>query len=140
VGAVGALVIVGVVLAFIGLHRPTVAYPAHSPQRAVQRYLDLLQSGKVDHAYRMTKLTPDFQTDTTLAGFHQQWDSWSQRSHRITLVRSNQSGALSSVTVDVTTFTPGDLPSSEQTTPVTFTLERFHGTWYVTGPSDAYIQ
>ena len=139
-GAVSLLIIVGVVLAFIGLRRPTAAYPLHSPQRAVQTYLDRLQSGKVDQAYRMTVLTPDYPADTSLAGFHRQWDSWSQTSHRITLVRSNQSGGLASVTVDVAAFTPTDLPSSEQTSRVTFTLERLHGTWYITGPSDLYIQ
>jgi hypothetical protein len=140
VGAVSLVVMIGVVLAFIGLRRPTAAYPLHSPQRAVQTYLDRLQSGKVDQAYRMTMLTPDYPADTSLASFHRQWDNWSGTSHRITLVRTTKSSGLGSVTVDVTAFTPSDLPSSEQTTRVTFTLERFHGAWYITGPADAYIQ
>jgi hypothetical protein len=99
----------------------------------------LLQAGKVDHAYRMTDLDPGPGGVMTLSEFHQQWDNWSTRSHRVSMAQTVRTGGISSVTVDVTSFSANGFGPSEETTRVTFTLALRHGTWWVTGPTYAYL-
>lgn len=117
----------------------SVTYPPHSPQRAVSTYLNLLQAGKVDQAYRMTDLDPGPGGVMTLSEFHQQWDNWSTRSHRVTLVQTARTGNISSVTVEITSFSANGFGPSEETTRVTFTLALLHGSWWVTGPTYSYL-
>jgi hypothetical protein len=138
-GAVGALILAGLVLALFALRRPAATYPAHSPQRAVQRYLALLQAGNVDRAYAMTRFPPSTAFGTPQSNFHQQWDNWSDSSHRVTLVRANRSGHTASVTVDVTGFSASEFGPTEYTNRMTFTLVRANSMWRITGPQYAYL-
>jgi hypothetical protein len=136
---VGGLILLGIVAVVVALHRPQAAYPAHSPQRAVQRYLGLLQSGKVEEAYGMTNFSMTAIGTYTNSDFHQQWDNWSNHSHEVSLLHVANHGETAAVTVQITTDNAGVFGSQSNGNRTTFTLLRLHGTWFVTGPVYAYI-
>lgn len=137
IGGLGVLVAIALAVAAVALRRPATTYPAGSPQRAVQRYLHLLQVGKVDAAYDMTDLTG--YPFVSRSDFHQQWDNWGRSSHRVTLVRTTREGTTASVTVDDSSFSAGPFGADEQSSRVTFTLARERGGWKITGPSYAFM-
>ncbi|GAC1474107.1 MAG: hypothetical protein PVSMB7_28810 [Chloroflexota bacterium] len=128
IGAVGLLLIVGIVVAVVGTRSNGTSYPANSPEGTVQRYVVLLQSGKVDRAYAMTDLID------TRQEFHNQFDSWNKDSHRVTLVHTYKHGSEASVTVDVGTFSGGPYGASDNTQRTTFTLQRHGVGWRIVGP------
>jgi hypothetical protein len=131
-GGAGALLAAGVVVALVAVGQPETAYPAHSPQGTVATYLRLLQNGKVDAAYALVSM------DTDRSSFHQQFDTWSQTPHRVTLVQAGTSGRDASVTVDIAAFSAGAYGASDQTGRQTFTLVRRGGVWRITGPEYLY--
>lgn len=126
------LLIVGVVVALAAGRGPEATFPPHSPQAAVAAYLRLLQNGQVDAAYQMTDLT------VPLDQFHQEYDNWSQQSHRVVLVQAQAHGDSASVTVDVSWFSGGAFGASDQTYRQMFTLERESEHWRITGPEYLY--
>ena len=136
IGAIGVLVVAGIVTTLIAARQPVARYPMNSPEGTVATYLRLLQNGQVDRAYGLVSLDTEapMEPPMTLQRFHAQFDSWSQTSHRATLVRSSVSGSIASVTVDITTFSAGAFGASDQTSRVTFTLKRTGGNWRITGP------
>ena len=123
-GGAGALLAAGVVVALVAVRQPETAYPAHSPQRTVATYLRLLQDGRVDTAYALV--------------FHEQFDTWSQTPHRVTLLQAGTSGPDASVTVEIAAFSAGPFGASDQTHRQTFTLVRQGGAWRITGPEYLY--
>ena len=136
-GGVGILLIVGIIVAVAGGRQPEARYPAGSPQGRVATYLRLLQDGQVDKAYALTALDGDgssMEPAITLQRFHLQYDQWSQRSHRVILVRSSVAGGSASVTVDISAFSGGAFGASDTTNRQTFTLIRHAGAWRITGP------
>jgi hypothetical protein len=138
--AIGALVVLGLIVAVIALRRPQATYPAGSPQRAVQHYLSLLQAGKVEMAYRMTDFPMSSNgNDITDAQFHEQWDNWGQTSHTVNLVRTVTSGNRSAVTVDDSPSSTGFLSGSNSGVRFTFTLLHGRHGWLITGPAYAYL-
>jgi hypothetical protein len=137
--AIGALVVLGLIVAVIALRRPQATYPAGSPQRAVQRYLSLLQAGKVEAAYDMTDFALSSNGDVTDSEFHQEWDNWGQTSHTVNLVRTVTSGDSSAVTVEGTPASTGLFAGSTSGYRVTFTLLHGRRGWLITGPAYAYL-
>ncbi|HEX6509278.1 MAG TPA: hypothetical protein VF221_16750 [Chloroflexota bacterium] len=101
--------------------------PAGTPTGTIQRYMALLQNGEVDRAYAMTSRWEDRRI------FHDEFDSWSQSSHRVTLVRSTVDGSNAAVTVDISSFSGGPFGAAEDTNRVTFPLMRHGKRWLVTG-------
>ena len=132
-GGVGALLLAGVVVALLAARQPEARYAAHSPQATVATYFRLLQEGKVDQAYALTQFEDPYRV-ISLSDFHQQYDSWSQASHRVTAVSATTSGGTASVTVDISVFSGGTFGASDRTHRATITLSRTGGTWYITGP------
>lgn len=133
---VAVLLVAGVIVAVVASNQKAASYAPNSPEGTVQRYLTYLQNGEVDKAYDIG----DLQYGPTgermsRADFHQQFDSWSQTSHRVTLVRSMRSGNEATVTVDISSFSAGPLGSSNQTQRTTFTLVRQGKGWRITGPN-----
>jgi hypothetical protein len=102
----------------------------------VATYLRLLQGGQVDAAFQMTDFS-GWGSTMSLNNFHQQYDNWSQQSHRVVLVQSQVQSDTASITVDISTFSGGAFGASDQTYRQTFTLERRSTGWLITGP--AYI-
>jgi hypothetical protein len=135
----GALAAVGLTLALFALRQPAKSYPKGSPEHAVATYLDYLQQGNVDGAYDMTSFSPSAESGDPRSNFHQQWDGWNARSHRVTVVRTSRFGRGASVTVDVEAISGGPIGASGTTNRVTFTLQREHGAWRITGPAFAYL-
>jgi hypothetical protein len=136
-GGAGALLAAGVVVALVAVRQPETAYPAHSPQATVATFLRLLQNGQVDTAYPLVRWKPIrsgqcCQMDREQ--FHQQFDTWSQTPHRVTLIQAGTSGPDASVTVEIATFSAGAFGASDQTCRQTFTLVRQGGAWRITGP------
>ena len=127
------LVLVGGVTSYAA-RRGDTAYPAGSPEATLSAYLRLLQDGQVDRAYAL--VSPAM--GVTPPDFHQQYDTWGQQSHRVTLVRSTVAGGSASVTVDITTFSAGPFGASDDTSRQTFTLAHGRGGWRVTGPVYLY--
>lgn len=136
----GALAAVGLTLAFFSLRQPATSYPKGSPEHAVATYLNYLQQGNIDRAYAMTNFSPSAAPGDPRSNFHQQWDGWNARSHRVTVVRTSRFGNGASVTVDVEAFSGGPLGASSTTNRVTFTLQHERGVWRITGPVFAYLQ
>ncbi len=109
-GGVGALLVVGIVVTIVVAGHSETSYPPTSPQGTLASYLRLLQAGQVDRAYATVSMGMD------LGQFHQQYDSWSQRSHRVTVVQSSTTDdSTASVTVDISTFSGGTFGASDQT-------------------------
>lgn len=134
-----ALLIVGIVVAIIASRRPAATFPPDSAPGTVARYLRLLQDGKVDQAYGMTDISLGPETfPETRSDFHQQFDSWGQTSHRVTLLRTHVAGTSASVTVQIAAFNGNVLGGSDQTSEQTFTLMRRGKTWRITGPPYLY--
>ena len=131
-GGAGALLAAGVVVALVAVRQPETAYPAHSPQRTVATYLRLLQDGRVDTAYALVAMNMDRER------FHEQFDTWSQTPHRVTLLQAGTSGPDASVTVEIAAFSAGPFGASDQTHRQTFTLVRQGGAWRITGPEYLY--
>ena len=131
-GGAAALLAAGVVVALVAVRQPETAYPAHSPQGTVATYLRLLQDGKVDTAYALVDMDIDRER------FHEQFDSWSQRPHRVTLLQAATSGSDASVTVEIAAFSAGAFGASDRTSRQTFTLVRQGGAWRITGPEYLY--
>src|SRR5207248_3870933 len=113
----------------------------------VATYLHLLQNGRVDTAYalvamdracRSSALQPPGQVCLDRERFHEQFDNWSQRPHRVTLLQAGTSGADASVTVEIAAFSGGAFGASDQTSRQTFTLVRQGGAWRITGPDYIY--
>ncbi len=123
------LTVAGVVASNAARQQDT-SYPPGSPQATVSSYLHLLQDGQVDRAYAL--VSPDMWVPAQV--FHQQYDTWGQRSHRVTLVQFNTASQSASVTVDIATFSAGPWGASDQTQRATFTLARERGKWRMTGP------
>jgi hypothetical protein len=136
IGGAALLIVAGIVVAVVVAHnRGTTQYSAGSPQGTVQRYLTLLQAGNTDRAYRMTQL-PEFGVGLmTRADFNQQFSSWGQTAHQVTLDSTRVSGSEASVTVQISSFSGGPLGASSNSNRVTFTLNRVHGRWLITGPT-----
>ena len=133
IGGVGALLVAGIVVALMAARQPEVAYPPESPEGTVATFLRLLQDGQVDQAYELVAMELDREA------FHQRYGDWSQRAHRVTLVRGSTTGDRATVTVDVSTFSGGAFGASDYTNRETFTLERRNGTWRITGPEYLYF-
>ena len=131
-GGAGALLAAGVVVALVAVRQPETAYPAHSPQGTVATYLRLLQDGKVDTAYALVAMDMDRER------FHEQFDTWSQTPHRVTLLQAGTSGPDASVTVEIAAFSAGPFGASDRTSRQTFTLVRQGGAWRITGPEYLY--
>ena len=131
-GGAGALLAAGVVVALVAVRQPETAYPAHSPQGTVATYLRLLQDGKVDTAYALVAMDMDRER------FHEQFDTWSQTPHRVTLLQAGTSGPDASVTVEIAAFSAGAFGASDRTSRQTFTLVRQGGAWRITGPEYLY--
>jgi len=123
----------GVVASNAARQRDT-PYPPGSPQATVSSYLHLLQDGRVDRAYALVSLD----MGVTAQDFHQQYDTWGQRSHRVTLVQFDTTSRIASVTVDIATFSAGPFGASDQTRRDTFTLAREDGAWRIMGPEYLY--
>lgn len=132
------LLVVGIVVALAAGGQSATAYPRNSPQAAVTTYLRLLQSGQVDAAFQMTDFGDVNMPLPLVNFFHQQYDNWSQQSHRVTLVQSQVHPDTASVTVDISTFSGGAFGASDQTNRQTFMLERVAGGWHITGPEYIY--
>ena len=132
-GGAGALLAAGVVVALVAVRQPETAYPAHSPQGTVATYLRLLQDGKVDTAYALVDMDIDRER------FHEQFDTWGQTPHRVTLLQADTNGPDASVTVEIATFSAGPFGASDRTSRQTFTLVRQGGAWRITGDSTAYL-
>lgn len=132
-GVIILLVIVGIVLSYAA-RRGDAAYPVGSPEATLSAYLRLLQDGQVDRAYALV----DPATGSTLQEFHQQYDAWNQRSHRVALVRSTVAGRSASITIDVTTFSAGSFGASDYSSRQTFTLTHAPGGWRITAPAYLY--
>ena len=131
-GGAAALLAAGVVVALVAVRQPETAYPAHSPQGTVATYLRLLQNGKVDTAYALVAMDMDRER------FHEQFDTWSQTPHRVTLLQASTSGSDASVTVEIAAFSAGPFGASDRTSRQTFTLVRQGGAWRITGPEYLY--
>ena len=131
-GGAGALLAAGVVVALVAVRQPETAYPAHSPQGTVANYLRLLQDGRVDTAYALVAMDVDRER------FHEQFDSWGQTPHRVTLLQADTSGPEARVTVEIATFSAGPFGASDRTSRQTFTLVRQGGAWRITGPEYLY--
>ena len=131
-GGASALLAAGVVVALVAVRQPETAYPAHSPQGTVATYLRLLQDGKVDTAYALVAMDMDRER------FHEQFDTWSQTPHRVTLLQAGTSGSDASVTVEIAAFSAGPFGASDRTSRQTFTLVRQGGAWRITGPEYLY--
>lgn len=136
IGGAVLLIVAGVILAVILSHtQQAVTYPANSPEGTVQRYLNLLQSGKLDQAYRMTQIT-DYGPEGTMtrAEFAQQFASWSQSSHQVTLDSTTSGQGEASVTVQISSFSGGPFGASSDSNRVVFTLTKTSSRWLITGP------
>ena len=131
-GGAAALLAAGVVVALVAVRQPEMAYPAHSPQGTVATYLRLLQDGKVDTAYALVAMDVDRER------FHEQFDTWSQTPHRVTLLQADTNGPDASVTVEIAAFSAGAFGASDRTSRQTFTLVRQGGAWRITGPEYLY--
>ena len=131
-GGAAALLAAGVVVALVAVRQPETAYPAHSPQGTVATYLRLLQDGKVDTAYALVDMDIDRER------FHEQFDTWGQTPHRVTLLQADTNGPDASVTVEIATFSAGPFGASDRTSRQTFTLVRQGGAWRITGPEYLY--
>jgi hypothetical protein len=138
-GVLGALTAIGLILALFALRQPAKSYPKGSPEHAVAAYLEYLQQGNVDRAYSMTSFPPSGIPGDPRSNFHQQWDGWSARSHRVTVVHTSRFGNGASVTVDVEAFSGGPLGASDTSNRATFTLRHEHGSWRIGGPLFAYL-
>lgn len=139
-GATGALLAVGIVVALAAARQPAARYPATSPQGTVATYLRLLQDGQVDRAYTLVSMDAPspMQQPMTLSLFHQQFDNWDQTARRVTLIHTDTSADTASVTVEIAAFSAGAFGASDQTGRQTFTLARLHGMWRITGPAYIY--
>ena len=126
---IGALLLAVFIAAFVARRNDATSYAPGSPAGRVQRYLGLLQAGKVDAAYAMT----DFGLNRN--EFHSRFDAWSQQSHRVTLVRSYTHADAASITVDVSTFSAGPFGSTDATQRMTITLVRDRGAWTINSPT-----
>ena len=131
-GGAAALLAAGVVVALVAVRQPETAYPAHSPQGTVATYLRLLQDDKVDTAYALVAMDMDRER------FHEQFATWSQTPHRVTLLQAGTSGPDASVTVEIAAFSAGPFGASDRTSRQTFTLVRQGGAWRITGPEYLY--
>lgn len=131
-GAIG-LLLAGVVVTLLVTGAPETVYPEDSPEGTVATYLRLLEDGEVEQAYALVSMRIDREQ------FRQQFSNWSERSHRVTLVRSSTDGDSATVVVDVSTFSGGAFGASDQTSRHTFTLERRNGSWRITGPQYLYF-
>lgn len=135
IGSTILLLVMGIAMALAAGGQSPAAYPRTSPQAAVSTYLRLLQSGQVDAAFQMT----DFgDVNMSAISFHQQYDTWSQQSHRVSLVQAQVHSDTASVTVDLATFAGGAFGASDQSNRQTFMLERFAEGWHITGPEYIY--
>lgn len=136
-GGAVLLLVAGIILAAVLSHNEqTVTYQLTSPEGTVQRYLNLLQSGKVDAAYRMTQIT-DYGPGGTMtrAMFDQQFAGWSQTSHQVTLLDPvTVSRGAASVPVQISSFSGGPLGASTDSNRVVFTLTKSGRRWLITGP------
>lgn len=130
------LIVAGIVLAAVLSHtRQTVTYPPNSPAGTVQRYLTLLQNGKTDQAYRLTRISDYGPVGTmTRAEFAQQFASWSQTSHQVTLDSTSVSRQDATVTVQISSFSGGPFGASSESNRAVFTLVKDIGRWLITGP------
>jgi hypothetical protein len=127
-GAVGLLLVIGVVTALWMSRSHTTSYPAGSAPGTVQRYLRLLQNHQVSQAYAMII------TDESLQAFHMEYDNWGNTSHQATLVGSRVSGDQATVAVEISSFDAGPLETSNSSQRVTFTLTRQGKGWVIDDP------
>ncbi|GAC1401355.1 MAG: hypothetical protein NVSMB65_18880 [Chloroflexota bacterium] len=133
VGGVGALLLAGIVVALLAARQPETRFAANSPQGTVATYFRLLQEGKVDQAFAMTSFEDSYHVISP-SDFHQQFDGWSQTSHRVTAVSTTTTGSTASVTVDISAFSGGTFGASDRTHRATITLARKGSAWRITGP------
>jgi hypothetical protein len=137
IGGAVLLLLAGIVIAAVLAHtKQAVTYRPNSPEGTVQRYLNLLQDGKLDQAYRMTQIT-DYGPGGTMtrAMFDQQFASWSQTSHQVTLLDPTTVGrGEATVPVQISSFSGGPLGASTDSNRVVFTLTKSGGHWLITGP------
>ena len=137
-GGASALLIVGMLISLVMARQPAATYAVDSPPGAVAAYLRLLEEGQVDRAYAMVSASAmtngPYGSAMTLSDYHRQFDNWSQRSHRATLVRSQVTATTASVVVDIATFSGGAFGGSDNTQRVTFTLVQAKGRWLISGP------
>ncbi len=133
VGGAIALLLAGVIVTLLVTGAPETVYPEDSPEGTVATYLRLLEDGEVEQAYALVSMRIDREQ------FRQQFSNWSERSHRVTLVRSSTDGDSATVVVDISTFSGGAFGASDQTNRQTFTLRRQNGSWRITGPEYLYF-
>lgn len=130
------LMLAGIVVAVIVSHNEAATtYDPSTPEGTVQRYLSLLQSGKTDQAYGMTRLTDYGGQLVDRARFHEMFDNWGQNSHQVTLNSTTLSHSHASVRAEISSFSGGPFGASTDSSPVTFTLFKTGGRWLITGPS-----
>lgn len=128
IGAIVVLLVVGVVVALRNSDSKGTVYPLSTPQGVVQRYLSDLQAGKVDAAY---DLTVQF---ITRQEFHNRFDNWNSRSHRVDLAATHVDAETATVSVDISTFSAGPTGADSSTNRVTFSLVRHAKTWRISDP------
>lgn len=133
VGGAIALLIAGVAVTLVVSRGPETTYPPDSPEGTVAGFLRLLEDGELDQAYALVSMQTDREQ------FRQQFGGWTERSHRVTLVRSSTDGDSATVVVDISTFSGGAFGASDRTSRHTFTLERRNGAWRITGPEYLYF-
>ena len=133
VGGAIALLLAGVAVTLVVSRGPETTYPPDSPEGTVAGFLRLLEDGEVDQAYDLVAMEIDRDQ------FRRQFSDWSERSRRVTLVRSSIDGDSATVVVDISTFSGGAFGASEYTNRHTFTLERRNGAWRITGPEYLYF-
>ncbi len=133
VGGTIALLLAGVVVTLLVTRAPETVYPEDSPEGTVATYLRLLEDGEVEQAYALVSMRIDREQ------FRQQFSYWSERAHRVTLVRSSMQGDSATVVVDISTFSGGAFGPSDQTRRQSFTLRRQNGSWRITSPEYLYF-
>jgi hypothetical protein len=134
-GGAVLLVVAGVILAVVIAHNEGVtSFPRNSPEGTVQRYLRLLQCGNTDRAYTMTEIADFGPGAMSRAQFDQQFASWSQTSHQVSLQMTTLQKGSASVAVEISSFSGSPFGASSNSTRVIFTLIRSGRGWLITGP------
>ncbi len=128
VAVMAFLLIAAFVAATVLARTGEVTYPKNSPQSTVQRYVRLLQDGRVDEAYNLTDSWMERQE------FHDSFDGWSNQSHTVTMAGASKHGDEAVVTVDISSFSAGPFNTSTDTNRTTFTLTRYGKVWLISGP------
>jgi len=127
--AVGVLLLTGILVAMlVARNERATVYPANSPVGTVQRYVRLLQNGKLTAAYAMVY------TSEGESEFDSEYGDWSSRSHQVTLVSTDRQRATASVTIEISGVDAGPFGASNSSQRVTFHLDQHGRGWIITDP------